>query len=277
MQSIYDYLNYRSYLENWYNDKKRKNPAFSYQVFANKAGFKSKSFLKMVISGQKNLSGASLEKLRNVLKLTSRQYDYFKDIVAFTQTNNRNLRNHYFEKICSYSKRNPGRLLLLQQYSYLAKWYLPTIREIITRVNFGEDYDKLGKMVRPPLSAHQAHQAVKVLLELELVRKTAKGYTATDTTVTTGDEVQSLAVQNFHVQNFALAAESIDTVPAAQRDLSCIIVCVSSDTFSRYKEEIRAFREKLLHMEAQDKNPDRVYHLTVSLFPSSTTLFEEKS
>ncbi len=53
MPNIFNYMDYREFLEDFYDEQKSANKAFSYQYFANKAGFKSKSFIKLVIDGKK--------------------------------------------------------------------------------------------------------------------------------------------------------------------------------------------------------------------------------
>ena len=63
--------------------------------------------------------------------------------------------------------------------------------------------------------------------------------------VTTGDEVQSLAVENFHLQNLILAGESIDTVPGGQRDVSCLVLGLSRKGFESCKAEIQSLRKRL--------------------------------
>jgi len=67
MPNIYDYVNYRDFLRDFYREKKTENPSFSYQQFARSAGFGSKSFLPHVIEGKKNLSDDSLFRLKTVV------------------------------------------------------------------------------------------------------------------------------------------------------------------------------------------------------------------
>src|SRR6185436_18708226 len=80
LPNIFAYLNYRDFLRDFYQEQKAKNPVFSYQYFANRAGFKSKSFLKLVIDGRKNLTGSSLEKMAQAMKLSPKAFSYFEDL-----------------------------------------------------------------------------------------------------------------------------------------------------------------------------------------------------
>jgi len=269
MPNIFGYLDYRDFLGDYYREQKAKNPVFSYQFFANKAGFKSKSFLKLVIDGRKNLSGASLEKMAQAIKMGPKAFSYFEDLVAFNQAKSLKLRNLFFEKLMAYNSRNPARLILQNQYEFYSKWYHSSIRELATWEEFGEDYEALGKRLKPPLSARQTRQSVDMLLKLGLLKKTGKGYAQSDPLISTGDEVQSLAIQNFHLQNLILAGESIDTTPAGQRDISCLVAGLSEKGFRAYKAEIQALRKRLLKIAGEDTEQTRVYHVAIQLFPTT--------
>jgi uncharacterized protein (TIGR02147 family) len=275
MPNIFDYMDYREFLEDFYQEKKAHNPHFSFQLFAEQAGFGSKSFIKLVIDGKKNLGDQSLEQLNRALKLNDKAFAFFKDLVSFNQASSLQLRNFYFEKLVSYNKRSAGRLLLQQQYDFYSKWYHNTIRELVVAVDFHEDYENLARLVKPAITARKARQSVELLLKLGLIRKkTGGGYEQVDTVITTGDEVRSLAVQNFHQQNLALASQTIDTVKSSQRDISCLVLGLSQEGFRKAKSEIQQFRKKLLQIAQDEKTISSVYHVQFNLFPTSESLDE---
>ena len=269
MPNIFNYMNYRDYLLAFYHEKKAIDKGFSYQVMAEHAGFRSKSFIKLVIDGKKNLSPESLRKLNHVLKLNEKSFSYFSDLVAFSQARSMRERNENLKRLFSYRKRNPGRLVLQDQYEFYAQWYHNTIRELLTFCDFKEDYGMLGKMVDPPISAREARESMRLLLKLKLIKKEGNSYVQASPIITSGDEVKSTAVQNFHVQNLALAAASIDSCPGPLRDLSCLVLGLSEEGIERVKKETREFRKKILEIAREDKNPFCVYHYATQFFPTS--------
>lgn len=269
MPNIFGYLNYRDFLQDYYKEEKARSPVFSFQYFANKAGFKSKSFLKLVIDGRKNLTGDSLAKMAKAIGLGPKAFSYFEDLVAFNQADSLKLRNLLFEKLMAYNSRNPGRLILQGQYEFYSKWYHNTIRELVTWEGFDGDYEALAKQVKPALSVRQVRQSVALLLKLGLIVKSGKGFAQSDSIITTGDEVISLAIQNFHQQNLFLAGESMDTVPPPDRDVSCLVAGLSEKGFRLYKSEIQALRKRLLKIAKEDRGPVKVYHASFQLFPTS--------
>lgn len=276
MKKIFAYLNYREYLEDYYLQKKRDNPHFSYQLFADKAGFKSRSFLKLVIDGKKNLSEKSLEKVKNALPLEGKQWDYFCDLVYFNQAKKLEVRNSYFQKLVSYNPRSKSKIILQEQFDFYEKWYHNTIREIVTTVDIGDDFEKLARLVKPRITPRMARLSVQLLLRLGFIRKENGRYVQCDSVISTGDDVQSLAVQNFHHQNNNLAGESIETTPSAERDISCLVLGLSEKGFESVRDEIRSFRKRLLAIANAEKSVERVYHVNFNLFPTSEVLDEER-
>lgn len=276
MNSIYNYLNYREYLEDFYQSKKSGNAHFSFQVFATQAGFHSKSFIKLLIDGKKNLTDTSIEQVNGALKLNGKALNYFKDLVAYNQAKTVTLRNYHFEKLLTYNSRSKARLFLQQQYDFFSQWYHGTIFEIICKIDFHDDFAKLGKLIKPSLSERKVRESVKLLLKLSLIKKDGNSYSSTDERITTGDEVRSLAVQNFHLQNLMLAGESIATCNSSDRDISSLIVGMSEEGFLKVKSEIQQFRKKLLDIVKDDKKIYRTYHINFQLFPTSEILDEKQ-
>ena len=143
------------------------------------------------------------------------------------------------------------------------------MRELVTLVNFHEDYRILARMVRPAITSKQAKESVKLLLKLGLIEKKQGSYVQTNRAITTGDEVLSLAIQNFHIQNLVLAADTISICPPEERDISALVVGLSSKGFKTVKEEIRQFRKKLVDIVEKDDPAERVYNINFQLLPTS--------
>lgn len=269
MPVVYNYLNYREFIRDFYREQKAKNPSYSYQVMANRAGFKSKSFFAEVISGRKNLSRNSIFSIAKLLGLTGKAFSCFEALVAFNQAASHDQKYHFFEKLSEFNRRNKGRQVLREQYEFYSRWYHHTIRELITIIDFKEDYALLGRLVQPSISPGQARESVRLLIDLGLVHKRGSRYVAADNIITTGDEVRSVAVTNFHLQNLRCAAQSIESCSCEDRDISSIVASLSTRGFTTVKEEIRKFRKKLLSIVDSDKGQNRVFHINFQLFPTS--------
>ena len=70
---VYDYSDYRAFLKDMYLFRKQHTKYFSYRAFANKAGFAAPNFLKLVTSGQRNLTNESIAKVAKGFGLKKRE------------------------------------------------------------------------------------------------------------------------------------------------------------------------------------------------------------
>ncbi|MGA2508548.1 MAG: TIGR02147 family protein [Chitinispirillaceae bacterium] len=271
MPDIYTYTDYRLFLKDYYGERKKQQPSFSYQYFANRAGLKSKTFIYKVIAGQKALSKGAVFAVSQAMGLKKRETEYFEAMVNFTQARTEREREFYFNHLQTFGRHHSAAQIRQDQYTYFSKWYYPALRELVAILDFKNDFKLLARSLDPPITAVQARKAVQMLLDLGLIKRTASGrYCQTDKSLTTGDHVQSLAVQAFQKENLRLAAEAIDRHKRYDRDISTLTTSISEAGFRRISEEIAAFRKKLAGIIEKDEPADRVYQINFQAFPLST-------
>lgn len=265
---LYEYTDYRAWLGAYYDAAKVHQPSFSYRWFSRRAGFSSPNFLKLVIDGQRNLSADSIGRFAAALRLSDAEARFFADLVAFGQACTAEEKNAAWERIAASQRFRRARRIDSAYFEYLSCWYYPAIREMVARADFREDPAWIAAELLPAVKPAEAARALAVLVELGFVVRDADGRLRRgDPSVTTGHEVRSLAIGNFHRQMLARAAESIELVERSQRDISALTVAVSAERVAELKARVQAFRETLLHLCDADADPDVVYQLNFQVFP----------
>ncbi|MBH25154.1 MAG: hypothetical protein CMH57_12015 [Myxococcales bacterium] len=265
---IFEYLDYRDYLKDYYDAAKVHNSAFSYRYFSRRAGYSSPNFLKLVMDGQRNLSNDSIDRFAKALKLTGSEHRFFRALVHFDQADTAAKKNQAFEDVAASRRFRKARRLDRAFFDYLSHWYYPAIREMVARADFVEDPDWIASQLLPPIKAAQAEECLEVLLELGLLQRDDDGALHRgEASVTTGHEVRSLAIGNYHRQMMERASESIELVHRDHRDISALTVCISPERIAEFKDRIHAFRETLLDLGDRDDQPTCVYQLNFQFFP----------
>ena len=89
----------------------------------------------------------------------------------------------------------------------------------------------------------------------------------TDSVITFGEGWKSVAVREFQRHAIALAEGALDEVPPAQRDISHLTLSLGEASFRELQERLALFRKEALTLARQERNPDRVVMLNLSLFP----------
>lgn len=269
---IYQYLDYRAFLKDYYVAAKANTRAFSYRYFSRKAGFASPNYLKLVIDGKRNLGVDSVPRFAKALQLDRDASRFFADLVALSHAESPAERNSAYERVSASRTYREAKRIDVAYFDYLSHWYNPAIREMVLRPDFDEDPSWIADHLLPQITREEAERSVALLLDLGLlVRDEEGGLAQGEPAITTGHEVRSLAIGNYHRQMLSRAGESIELVDREARDISALTVVVSQDTVAEFKARIHAFRERLLELSLRDENPQNVYQLCVQLFPLTQT------
>ena len=271
-KKIFEYLDYREFLRDYYNARKEANPAFSLRVFSDKIGFKAKDFISRVMNGDKNLSNQSIPKVASGLRLGKHETEFFIALVKFNQAETTDERNAAFEemqaalKVVRFSEKQ--HILGHAQYMVYSHWRHLTIRSLIGMFGFDGDYEALAKQVHPHITADEAKKSVKLLEECRLIQKNDDGkYVLTENAITTGDRTSKMALRGFHQHCLKLAADSIDRDPPGSRHISGLTLGISQEGYERIVERINAFRKEIALIAEEDKDSDKVFQLQFALFP----------
>lgn len=269
---IFAYFGYRAFLRDAYVDLKQRQAGFSYRWFARRAGMTSPNFLKLVIDGKRNLSAASTERFATALELSSNETAFFRELVGFGQARTAAEKNRHFERIGAYRQHRAVCALERHQFEYLSHWWYPAIRELVACQGFVDDPEWIAGRLVPAITAAQARQALDLLHALGFVDRDERGRLRQRTPLlSTGPEVRSLAVGNFHRQMMERAAASIDLVDRDLRDISGVTIALSPEAFQRVKQKIVELRAELLALSAGDDRPTRVVQVNFQLFPLAGT------
>lgn len=271
MVSVFDYLDYRKFLKDYYRKRKESDTRFSHRYIARILEFDSGYFAK-IIKGERHISLRLVPKFAKLCKLSKKEADYFEVLVLFCKAKTHDEKSTQFENLMSFKKSDKS-ILTAEQYKLFENWYYLAIREVLAFYQFKGDYGELAKIIQPPIRPSEAKKAVKTLEKLKLIRKNDSGvYERVAPVWSTGDEVKSVALVNLHKAMMDLAKESFDRFKGNVRDMSTLTLSISEEEYKLINKEIVKLREKLLDAAGKCRNPDRVYQCNFSVFPVSKVL-----
>jgi uncharacterized protein (TIGR02147 family) len=277
MLDIFTFFDYRSYLSCFYEEQKSRDAHFSYQLMAEKAGFKARDFIYRVIKGQKNLSADSIPKLARALDLTGNKALYFGLLVRFTQAADQDERDRLHEQLCASNPRlrqpQSAKIIPHEYYKLYAEWYHVAIRSIIEMHEFSGDWEWLAGSLTPPITPFQAKKSVALLTKLGLVSCAEGGrYVANEKAIATGEDVKKFALHSFYRWGMKRAAEAMESLPREERNITGVTLGMSAASYAKAVEKIRALRQELALLAQGDDEADRVFQCNVQVFPLSTKL-----
>lgn len=271
LNALYDAGDYREFLREYFREEKRLRRAFSHRYFARLAGFRSSGFLAHVMDGKRNLTETSARKISKALGLTGAATTFFETLVQSNQATDAGEKLRLRKILERMRQQGPSQHLDPNQVvSYFKKWYHPALRELAVHARW-KDFRQLGSLLRPPISAEHAENAVNVLLKLGLLNKTEQGYRQASSSVTSKGSPAKLR-RNFRIEMMFRAVEAMDTLAPDLRHISGLTVAMSEESFAKVSAMLDELRRKALELAEQDEKVDRVYQFNFQGFPLSARL-----
>jgi uncharacterized protein (TIGR02147 family) len=275
MDRIETYTDYRKFLQDFYEEKKKQLPCFSYRYFCNKAGISSPALYREVVEGKRNLTDKTIPLFIKGMNLTENDGRFFSSLVHFNQSENSIDKKYYLDQMNVLSRKISQQVIPMDQYEYYSKWYYPVLRELACLIDWKEDYRILAQSVVPSIKKSDAKEGIEFLLEKGFLKKMTKGkYIQTEPAITSGSEVASLGVRTFNETMARRGLSAINEFSKDIRDIRTVTIGVSDDSYNMIKDEIKEFISRVIRIVDNDKKSDKVYNLGVQLFPLSRAVKE---
>lgn len=266
MKSVLEYQNYREYLSAAFAERKAR-AGFTWREFAKLAGYASPVYLKLVADGKSSLSELGVERVASALGLSGKELAYFRLLVRFNHEKDAGAKKALFVELRQIAESCKVAVLGADQFDYYQDWYNPVLRELAPAMSAASE-DEMAAKLQPAVSPAKVRKSLALLCKAGLLKQDSEGrWQQTDHNITSGSEVSSLAVRGMHSQMGALALDSLESVPTAERDISGLTLGLSAQGFERAREELREFRRRLVEIAQADAAAERVYRLNLQLFP----------
>ena len=273
MKPIIDYIDFRQYMLDYYEDRKRRS-AFSWREFSKITGFSSSSYMKVVCDGKSKLSRLGVERVADAMGLTGFEKEYFRAMVKFGQTEEEVAKKSAYESMLAIAKNHKVRVLQGDLFEFYDSWRNPVIRELAPLMP-GATPGEIAKKCYPEISAAEVRQSLDFLSRTGLLKKSIDGQLEqAETSVTGTPDATRLALRGMHRQMSKLATPALD-LPREERNFSGVTMGISKDTYERIVKELDECRRKVIAIASEDKNIDQVYRLNLQLFPLTRNVKED--
>jgi len=246
---IFEFLDYREFLQKWFLWKKRVNPKYSGALFARKAGLNAHTFFGMVVRGQRNLTYSSLHAFIKALGLKGRRGKYFEKLVYYNQAKSPEEKELYFNELVQISRRGENSELksLTNYNSYLSSWHIVAMRELINFADFKPDPQWIVAKFKGELTKRQVEHSWQTLVDLDLIHfdQNLKRYVNTEKAIEIDPRVSDFSLINYHRQMLKKAQVSLEKDKKSDREMSSLTIAVSHSQMEELKKRINQFRKEI--------------------------------
>lgn len=267
--TIYRYEDYRRYLKDFFTLQKKSDKGFTHRSFAKLAGFSSSSFCLHVMSGRKNLSDESIQKLKSALGLEGAAARYFEALVHYNQAKTLHDREYQFSELNKIRRKTLFYRVNKRQFVLYSDWHLSVIRELAVYSDWNGDFHRLGAMVVPSLSAEKARKAVSVLVDAGLLLYNEDGTLRQNSPVVSAEGAPAVVVNKLKKDFMLKAIEAEEKFRKPAKYSSSATLSISMRNFEKAKAMIDELRQQLLTMAMNDREVEQVFQVNFQMFPLS--------
>ncbi len=267
--NLFDYFDYREFLQDYYQFHKKRNSSYSYRLFARKAKLGSPNYLKLVVDGKRRITDRTLFQFARGLGLSRDEEKYFRELVLYQEVSDPDSKELHLRSLLKYQeKQRTPTPLKADRIKFLLDWHHSVIRELVSTREFSEEPSWIAKRLGNKITEAQAKESIELLERLQILKRNINGrLEQQEPLLTSSDEVPSHVIRSLHRTFLRKAINSIFSVPIDRRELSGLVISIPQNRMKELKEEIKEFRKKLNRKYGIEKQSDDVFFVGLYLFP----------
>ena len=266
MKPIVEYKDYRAYMADFYEERKRTS-AFTWREFAKIAGFTSPSYLKLVCDGKSSLSRVTMNRVAVAMGLVGYEIEYFEAMVNFVNAQKDDIKKIYFDKMMAISAANQVRVIDKDAFEYYDSWKNQVVRELAPMMP-GAMPGEIAKACTQEISALEVRKSLAFLERAGFLKPVRENvYEQTDKAVVGSKEGLTLAIRSMHRVMGRLGIESIDQFGPENRNVTGVTLGVNREGYEEIVKELDACRKKIISIAAKCGTLDQVCRLNLQFFP----------
>ena len=264
------YLDFRSYLKDWFKHRKERQPGYSMRTFARNPtlGISSTSFMTNLIKGARNLTQRQRLAFIKALKLEGLEAEYFDFLVQFNQAKTLDEKNYFFSHLSKH-RGSQAKLLLERQYAFFAKWHHSVIWNYLGLPRSEGSPARIAKHLAEELPTEQVQESLDLLTGMGLIKKTANGYDVAERHLVTDKVFMGQVAKDYHREFLGIASAALDRYPPEKRQFNVLAFSVSDKGFEAVKQRIGAFLQEVREIVDRDEDMNQVNLLNIQLFPGA--------
>lgn len=266
MISPLGYLDYRAWLRDLYEERRRTDAFFSYRFMAGKVGT-SHSFLIRVLQGQKHLAEETVDRFVTFLLLDDRQGEYFRTLVRFGRTTSETERRACLERLLMLQgmRMTP---LDLEAVDYFTGW-VPAALRSLAPLHPKATANVLAEQLVPTPTAEVVEETLQRLVAMGLIRQENGRWTVTDYFVEPGKGIGKLAIRNHQREILRLASEALERHAPDDRYIASATFSIDPEDLEEARARMKSLRDSLLQLSDGARSPGIVMNLGLALYPVS--------
>lgn len=267
-KTIYEYKDFRAYLEAWWLAEKARRGRFPKAEVSRLLGLPNTRNYFIDVLGGRRVTDTFVERFVALLALSRDEAKFFRALVAFQQAENADERDAAFDRLVSLNK-SPRTQLDQAQYAYFRHWWHAAVRALLDTGDWKDEPEHVASTLVPSITPGQARDSLKLLVELGLVAKDAKGFLRpTHQAVTSPEGTREELFLQLQLQQLELVKQAMLRPAGPRRLVATNMVSVSQEGLRHLFEHVERARSEVRSIAHKDQLPaERVCQVVLAVVP----------
>ena len=270
MADYTEYISFSAYLIDFFNDKKKKNPAFSVRAFAKFLGFKNPTLINDILRNKRKPTIELALKLCGKCFYPKHKTDYLVKICEYERARNFEERAMIMGDLRKLLAHRTWKVYDLNQYDLIVQPHVLLIYSLLALKDFKPTIAYLNKRLRFKITQSQLTSALETLVKLNHVKLDKDGnykYSNSNAVMAAGDAgVTSEITKRCHLNNMNLIKDIFTEIQPHERDVRSTTLAVNKADFKLIVAEIISAHQKIMNF-ASDENTEEVFIFSSQLIP----------
>lgn len=268
--NLYNYANYREYLEEYQKNRHAVDKTFSRNRVCQLLGLpNTRSYFRDVLAG-KDISKNFVDRFIEAFKMDKNEARYFKVLVQFTQSQSQEERERLFEQLVALNQ-TPKRFIESDTYAFYKAKHHSVVRAALDVFTVSDNYKYLGSRLIPPISEKEAKSSIELLERLKMVKRDETGrWLPAEKWVTAGFCGKNEAVKQYQLGKLDQGKKAMLSPLNDPNQTLTMTFSLSQDMLAKLQKKIEKFRREVRSMIHKDeKNSQQVYQVNLQYFPQT--------
>ncbi len=270
--AVTSYLNVYQYLQDLYAYNKKSREFFSYESWSRELGFKSRSYLRLVVIGKRSITDAFINIFCAHMNFNDTEKIYFRTLVAYSQCRSHEDKKNYGKQLIDLLKKDVDRKQIENHYDFLSSGYLPILQTLLSFEDVERTPKKLSELLQ--LDSKKVLSGLQKLVDLELAETHTEAGGATvwkskDKLLKVPLQFGNAALEAYHTESLKAAIQA-QKLPHNVRRFRSLLIPLGSEEYTSYLAELEEFVQQVLFKyKADELTNRRLYRVNFNAYPVS--------
>lgn len=269
---VQNYTQLKQYLNDYFTYRKSMEKVFSYEIWGAELGFKSRSFMRMISTGERNITPKVSSILSTKLGFTPEQEEYFSLLIQHNNAKTASQKKIYSEKMLEFTAVEPDLIEVKEYEKFLSSPYLSQIFLLVSFEDMAATETNLKKLV--DVSTNELKKALVTLEKMGMIKSVPftgnkKRWVSNSKSFRVPGKPKDKSIVEFHQQSLKEASQVLATNQAF-RHFRSIYFSINEDATEELKQEVEIFLAKMKRKYAGGSlNKKRLVKLNLQAYPVS--------